>query len=506
MRWTLIANLWLLGCGVFFFVSQTVSTLRHSLSFFIVGSTLRNIFSLSVIVSPDASHHQDYLPQTLFAVFVCQFLPVTNFLRRERCGSEATRLGPWDSGAVFVQSCFAVWNLTLLCQMFDIFLLNHQIHWQAGNMAVSLRLSRARQSAITNFHDAAIKSEDDRIDHDLDSETSFSNQSSISDDSMSSKLSASNSQYPIELRKAGIYRAGPNTKLPVNFPSLVEHLGRDRADLTLDPAEIALYSKALQKVGNEAETLLVFLPQMIRFERIFLSDQYSIICNRPWTFQQVFSEQLGHPQPDLTYGLTSEELQQTYPDALSSEREFWRSLQPIKNTVLPLLFLEAKGPKSFLEEARLQNQNNGACALRNIVALKRAAKQPPKSYVGTILALSLEVTAESVQSSCHWMTLGRDGKDQFWSSPLQSPMSIHDLPEAQKLVRNAFEFAEFLLQRMVADLALLEKQYTRSRKRGRSPSTEIEPMVKLPGKKRRNAWGGERVRDKELDTSQLWAC
>ena len=352
-------------------------------------------------------------------------------------------------------------------------------------MAVSLRSSRARQSTITNVKDVAIKPEDDRTDQDLDSEASFSNQSSISNGSMSSKLSASNQQLPFELGRAKIYRADPGIQPPVNLPTLIQYLKRDRVDLTRDPDQVALYSKALQEVENETEMLLVFLPRMIEFEKLLVSDKYSIVCNSPWTFQQVLSKDLGHPQPDMTYGLSCKKLQQTYPEAMGTD--IWRYLQPIKNIVLPLLFFEAKGPKSPLEEARQQNQNNGACGLKNVVAMKRAANQPPENYVGKILALSIEATAQSVQVSYHWMTTDRDGNDLFWSSPLQSPMSTHDLPEVQKLVRNSIEFAERSLQEMVTDLDLLNKQYTRSRKRGRSPSTEIEPTVGSLGKKRRNA-------------------
>lgn len=351
-------------------------------------------------------------------------------------------------------------------------------------MQVSSTSSQAKQSPSTNLHNAA--QAEVNLHHNLDSDSedqSFPD--SISTFSMSSKLSASNVQYPMELNTARILDAGPTTQPPANLPNLELYLTRGRDDLTLDPTEMRQYSNAVSNVANEREMVIVFLLHIIDYGAMLRSTMYSIVCDRPWLFQDKFSEFLGYPKPDLTYGLLTRPLSEQYRLVFESPGELSKHLQPIKGTSLPVLSVEFKGPRGLWYEAYLQNQHNSACAIRNVVKIKRAAGRAPKTYVGRVLSLSIEVTTESVQVHCHWMTTAPDGIDRYWSTTVQPPVGIHNQPEVQKLVRNTIDWINNLLEEITRDLAILEKQ--QSRKHDRS-SDEVTELPDKPPRKKKRVW------------------
>lgn len=377
-------------------------------------------------------------------------------------------------------------------------------------MTVSLRSARARQPTDRRVHNV-LETTEDAFDHNLDVESvlsfrSTNSDNSFSDSSMSSKLSAANAQYPTELSTVGIYPAQSTNQQPLNLSEVVQYLTRERDDVSRDPTDLAEYRDSISQVGNEDELILFVIPKVINIDKPFRSDKYSFVCNRSWTFQVVFSEQLGHPQPDFTFGLAFDKLSRQYPRVFNQHGELARFLQPLKGTVLPLVFIEAKGPKGALSEAVLQNRNNGANALRDFMEFKREAanvlqkllsvKGEPAAvaaaYNRMILPISIEFTAESVQATCHWIQEVR-GQLRYWSISPQPPINTHSLSGAQKLCRNVFDWAEARYDEAIKEFALLEKNYAslekyyakENRKRARSPTEENEATMESRAKKRR---------------------
>lgn len=353
-------------------------------------------------------------------------------------------------------------------------------------MPVILRSSQTRQSISTKAHNAARAEEDPY--NELHSEDTFSSRSScsensLSDLSMSVKLSASSSQYPAELAATGIYPATSIHQRPVDFQELRQFLQQDRDDLTVDPTKVASYVKRVLKVLNEQEMVQAILPDLFDILELHESDWLAFQCNTGWIFQFLFSDRLGHPQPDQTLGMQLIWLSQEFPHVLSPDGVLFDHLHPAKDLILPVLTMELKGPKGALSDARLQNQNNGACELKNIVKLKRALKRLRKTYIERIMALSIEITTESVQVTCHWITTRPDGKDRYWSTGVLPPTNMHNLADVQRLVRNALDWAKQELRKLIRDLALLEKRYVGSRKRERSLSEDTEPTMEPPGKR-----------------------
>lgn len=368
-------------------------------------------------------------------------------------------------------------------------------------MPVSLRSSQARQSTSTKVHNAA-GAEDQISDH-FDSEVDLSDcnlspDDSLSNLSMSPKLSVTNALYDHELNFARILEAGPTTQRPIDMPDVISCLARPRDDLTLDPTEWGDYSKAVAQAANEKEMVLSWVPQLLNFKALNRSTRFLVVSERPWCFQPIFSKTLGQPLPDVTFGLLSHPLRETYR-LVYEDQELSIHLEPLKDVTLPVHFIEFKGPQGRLSDAQLQNRYNGACGIRDVIAIKRAAGRAAKTYVGRVLSLSTAVDAGSVQVHCHWMTITPDGIDRYWSLDLHQPISVYNGPEVQRLVRNTLDWIGKLSEEFISDLAFLEKkmrakleevrledekQIRESGKRARSPSEGVEVPGK-PGKKKR---------------------
>ena len=155
-------------------------------------------------------------------------------------------------------------------------------------------------------------------------------------------------------------------------------------------------------------------------------------------------QRLGSPQPRIKLALTQPNL--------DSSGDLARHIQTLQGGALPVLTLQVKGPNRALsdpdgqynhpgvalEEAYLKSQYAGACAVKNIFTIKRAAGRPSDTYLENLLALSIEITIQAVQVICHWIT-SHNGKDQYRSRRTHTPVHIHCLPRIQKVIRNAID-------------------------------------------------------------------
>lgn len=198
--------------------------------------------------------------------------------------------------------------------------------------------------------------------------------------------------------------------------------------------------------------------------------------------------------------------------SLDSSGKLARHIQPLQGSVLPILILRVNGPDRALsdpegpydhfgvplERTYLKNQYAGACALKNIVAIKRAAGRPADTYLGKVLALSIEITLDFVQITCHWIT-SHDGIDQHWSRRTHEPVYLSRLPKVQKLIRNPTDWAVNALRDLADDVAVQEYLDTVG-----INNTEALAHKRTPRSgnyRRREAAKGLSVRKKEA-----WCC
>ena len=193
-----------------------------------------------------------------------------------------------------------------------------------------------------------------------------------------------------------------------------------------------------------------------------------------WSDQHTFSDQLGQPKPDVTIGLPYGPLAQKYPRVCSPDGEYISLVRPLPDMALPVVCIEANGPSGLMSHAIDKSRHHCVCAIKNIVGIKRAAKQGKKTYVGRVLSVSIEISTESFQVRSHWMTVTSDGRDLYWSTMAQMPLIIHNHSAIKKSITNVLSWGRALQEELGQDLAQLESQLGKkdagSRKRPHSQS------------------------------------
>lgn len=300
-----------------------------------------------------------------------------------------------------------------------------------------------------------------------------SSEHSIGTGPMSPKLSVTASEYRSELAINGIILIDPSIDPPFNLQDIRGSLSKTRNDINISEEERSRHCTLVDKIRslNEAALIQAVLPALFDYTELYLSSEIAFHVGTRWTNQAIISKKLGQPQPDQTLGLPYDNKCIQYRQAFDAARDWFTQLQPAKGLVTPLLTVEIKGPGGSLDEARLQNRHNGACMVSNIVKLKRAAKQRVTTYRNRIQALTIEITPESVQVSCHWM----DRKKRYLSGPVQPTTNIMELDRARQLVRNAIDWAKQELKNLDTVLfSGLEENPVQSRKRKREESTQAD--------------------------------
>ena len=96
----------------------------------------------------------------------------------------------------------------------------------------------------------------------------------------------------------------------------------------------------------------------------------------------------------------------------------------------PLFTAEVKGNKGDLKVARLQNLHNGAIMLSNLLHIRKFYREE-EEFFNKVHAMSLELTAESIQLSCYWAVRGESGDVKYysmqlrtWTQPIQGGASL----------------------------------------------------------------------------------
>lgn len=361
-------------------------------------------------------------------------------------------------------------------------------------MTVALQTSQEEQSTFTNGQDVA-GANGQNFNHGLDSQATLigREEDDSSDSSMSSNIPVGHEQYAEELEEAGIFRDAETVKQPINIFELDQHLKQGPVDS--NPAALDQWIKSINTVANRSEMLNAIEEQLLK------ETTQKKVVNTRWSRQHQFSEQLGQPKPDLTFGLAFAPLKRQFPRVCNLHGKYISYVRPLPDTALPVVCIEVKGPSGLMWHAINQNRHNCACGIKNIVEIKRAAGLAPETYVERILSVSIEMSTESVQVRSHWVTVTSDGRDQYWNMTAQMPLIIHDHPAIKQSITNVLKWGQKLQEELVEDLARLELQLekqaqaeaeveSRKRVRSQSPSEAdgekaVTQAVKVPKKKKR---------------------
>ena len=340
-------------------------------------------------------------------------------------------------------------------------------------MTPALQASQEEQSSFTEEHDVAgasdqnsndsFDSEENSVDHSNDSfdseETSVDHEEdhfSDSDSLNTSKIPCSNERYAEELTNAAIYQ---------------DSVEAGQMGVSMKPGKqgsrCGMWSDAVRQATNEIELVSAI-------DQHLLKDINQMkTLNTRWRYQHKFSDQLGQPKPDFTFGLPFDPLSQTYPQVCDLRREYISLIRPLPRMALPVVCIEVKGPSGPLWQAVNQSRHNAACGIKNIVGIKRAAGQAPATYENRDLSKSIEITTESVQVTRHRMEV-RNGADCYFSKSDTWPLNIHQHSEIKKLITSVLDWGQKLQKELLKDLKALEsrlgKEKVDSLKRTRSMS------------------------------------
>ena len=291
---------------------------------------------------------------------------------------------------------------------------------------------------------------------------------------MAAKVSASSPKYGDALGAAFIVRwNAQESPQPPNFEQIHQLVfGTEREEPDITPDQYDQYRKKVIEVSSQNETALLYwiLPYLLDHEGIVNNGWLRFDHNTRWTDQIVFSNELGKPQPDNTLGLQSGIKAREYRDVISETQDYYNYIHPGPKIVCPMLTLEAKSPDKSIGEAFMQNQHNGACMVKNLVALKQAANVSQQQYHNQIQVLTIELHWQTVQISCHWT----DGNGTYYSEHLGEPISLFNLSKARQITRNAVDWTKQELQKLdsIIFTPLMLADQPRTRKRGRPSEPE----------------------------------
>ena len=291
------------------------------------------------------------------------------------------------------------------------------------------------------------------------------------------KVSAFDPNYGDLLSEANIRRRDERDNPPSNYGEICLFMSRERDDLEVDEDKLLNYKTKVRRArtGKESGLRHAVSPDLFDSMELPASDWLSFQTDQQWTNQDLFSTELGRPEPDHALGLhNSGKILKDRIIACLAQDHF-RYFKMNEDLVCPLLAVEYKGPGGTIDQAEKQNQHNGACMVKNIVALKRAVGQPLKQYRDRAQALTIEIHNECIQLSCHWT----DGNDKYYSMQVGECVHLSDWSKVCQIIRNAFDWTKLELEKLdTLVFQPLEKTLSRSRKRRRSFQLERQGSEK----------------------------
>ena len=340
-------------------------------------------------------------------------------------------------------------------------------------------LQNSRESSLVTSEDSAVPSQDSfsqlsaaNINNDPfhrapspDEGSNTFDRSDSSEHSFISPKPVVDSGYIRQLERNHSLQGDLFKNPPRNLGEVRAALRRPRNDTSLTEKEQSVYDTnlATAQLSNEAFLKQSILDKLLDFSDLFSDPNFVFRPEIIWSRQHIISVQLGQPFPDYTLGIAYRTKCSHYEHTFDDGRDYSRQLLPVPNVVCPLLTIEV----GLRGEAELQNRHNGICMLRNLFELKRAAGLQERGYRNKVQALTIEVTPESLQVSCHWM----DDNGHFRSARVEPPSSLFDREGTRRIALNAIDWVKRELGAL-DDMLFnkLEAKATKSRKRQRSKS------------------------------------
>lgn len=240
-------------------------------------------------------------------------------------------------------------------------------------------------------------------------------------------------------------------EFPENWDELqmIKRIARESPEPT--PEEHKEYQRTARSVTNEPGVMARMLPKILKSR---WEEERHLACgyDKQWVQHIPLpgegSMRLTDPKPDQAFGWQTNAFEM---DALMDEaltirlggKKLGSYASPCDSLYWPVATVEGKGATGTLSKARLQNLHNSSIMLNNQHALCTRAQRTSFPYM-RVMAVTVIVTADTAELSCHWIAKAPDKSLIFWARQIGAwPLASKERDvyiEMRRTIRNCVEW------------------------------------------------------------------
>ena len=234
---------------------------------------------------------------------------------------------------------------------------------------------------------------------------------------------------------------------PNNWKELQSLVERERASAPPEEREIKDIRVTVRRSSNENSVSSSVFPRIFPVGRVDTCHTLKEHWNRQWTDwippYPNHDPKVAPPQPDYAIGYHTRLFRG------GAIRRLRGLASPSKNKLsFPVFFAELKGESGSMNVAKLQNKNNGASAVYNLLRLHQAIGLEDDFY-DKAWVLSLDTNGEVWRLRCHWVSMDEQECHTYYSKILrcwaiENPRDSN-ISEARASMRNIVDYIREVL-------------------------------------------------------------
>lgn len=256
----------------------------------------------------------------------------------------------------------------------------------------------------------------------------------------SKSITAYDADFDDTLEMHGVIEA--DDEEPINWKELQSLVERERTSPPPEESEIKGIRVAVGRSSNEDSVSASVFPRSFPVDRVNTCHTLKEHWNRQWTHWSPpypnSEPRVAPPQPGYAIGYHT----RLFPG--QAIRRLQGLASPSKNKLsFPVFFAELKGASGAMNVAKLQNRNNGASAVYNLLRAHQAVGLESDFY-DKAWVLSLDTNGEMWRLRCHWVSTDEQQCRTYYSKVLgcwavEDPRDTTIL-EARASMRNILDY------------------------------------------------------------------
>ena len=247
-------------------------------------------------------------------------------------------------------------------------------------------------------------------------------------------INAYSPSYCEALEERGIEFA--DDQRPSNFKKLKEALKEKRSTSVPDDAAVKRLRNLVSEANSESGVVQNILPEIVPHKALD-HDTNCMVPDDKWDLKTMVEPNvkpaLTPVKPNWTYGWPKKHFE--CKRAMKLLGAYACPVVKSPQLAFPLFTIEVKGEKGCLKVARLQNLHNGATMLSNLWNIRQFYdKEKENEFFDNVHAMSLQLTAESIQLSCYWAARNGNGGIKFYGTEVRT-WSLYEVDQYKKACR-----------------------------------------------------------------------